>query len=234
MKLTALHKFGDDDLNPKEFVIYRARLNFFAFLFTSKVWIFLILVGFAILILALIYGDSIGFMIDPTITWGIWIFALIFLLYGGYRLSIRFIDWLYDEDIITNQRIIDYNQEFLFAKEVSTASMKSVEDVILVQKGILKILFDYGTLDVQTSASAKSVSADGLGRWLLLEDISKPKAVQHLIDQIVYRVKKEVSIDAEELLISCGLINGDLNEYFVVKKTGKWRLRVKKLLGWDF
>jgi len=230
MSLTALHRFGDDDLNPKEVVIYRARLHFIAFIVSSKTWIVLSLIGFVILFYAYLYRSSIGFLQDTTITIGVILFASLFLLYGGYKFSVRFIDWLYDEDIITNQRVVDYNQKYLFAKEVSTANMKAIEDVILVKKGILRTFFDYGTLDIQTSATARITGPNGLGKYLLLEDIAQPKRVQHLIDNIAFRVKKEVTIDPDELLIGCGLLEGNLEEYFIVKKSVHWKERIRKLV----
>lgn len=232
MALTALHRFGPGDLNPNEQIIYRAHLHFVAFLISSKTWIVLIGVGIAILILAFLFHAQIGFFMDRTITIGVFLFVSLFLVYPGYRLAVRFVDWIYDEDIITNQRVIDYDQKFLFSKDMSTASMKSVEDIILHQAGFIRNFFNYGTLDVQTPASGSHSVPGQIGKYLVLYDVARPVQVQRLIDEIVYRVKRSITVDPEEVLISCGLKSGDLDQYFVVKKTGHWKDRVKKLLGW--
>lgn len=232
MPITALHRFGPKDLNPNEIIIYRAHLNFIAFLLSSKLFILFLLIGFGILFLSFWYRESIGFLIDETITGGIFLFAGIFLVYGGYKFAYRFIDWLYDEDIITNQRVIDYNQKFLFSKDLTTASMRSIENIILIQDGVIQTLFNFGTLDVQTSASGTHGKPGELGQYLVLNDISRPRQVQQLIDEISYRIKREVEVDREEVLIKSGLIKGDLDDYFVVKKTRGWKGRVKKLLNW--
>lgn len=232
MPLTALHRFGPEDMNPGEIVIYRAHLSFVAFLMRSKPGFFFMLIGLVVFVLAWMYGDAIGFLVDSTVTVGILLFASLPFLYGLIRFKIILVDWIYDEDVITNQRVIDYNQKFLFDREQSTANMKSVENVILFQKGIMRTLFDYGSLDVQTAATSRRPQSGDLNQFLLLDDVKHPKKVQRLIDEIANRVKNGIPVDREEMLIMCGLKKGDLGDYFIVKKSRGWKGRVKKLLKW--
>lgn len=232
MAITALHRFGTDDLNPNETIIYRAHLNFISFIVSSKFFILSLALGIAILAVSFVYRTTIGFLIDETITIGVIMVAGIFLGWGGYKFFHRSIDWWYDEDIITDQRVIDYNQKFLFSKDLTTASMRSIENIILIQDGLLQTLFNYGVLDVQTSATGGHGGVGGKGNYLIMNDISRPKQVQQLIDEIAYRAKREIDIDPDEVLIKSGLKKGDLTEYFVVKKTKGWRKRVMKLMGW--
>lgn len=205
MALTALHRFGPGDLNPGEEIIYRARLNFVAFLLSIKVWLLLIIVGVGILVLSYFFRADIGFLIDSTITIGVVLFSLLFLIPGLYEFFYLFIDWLYDEDIITTQRVVDYNQKFLFSKDLTTASMKSIENTILEQAGVLRTFFNFGNLSVQTSAAGAYTTPGAFGKYLVLENISRPKQVQRLIDEIAHRVKKEVHVDKDEVLKLCGL-----------------------------
>lgn len=205
MALTALHRFGPEDLNPDEEIIYRARLNFVAFLVSIKLWLFLIFVAIAIISLSYLFRAEIGFLIDSTITLGITLFALLFLIPGLYEFFYLFVDWLYDEDIITNQRVVDYNQKFLFSKDLTTANMKSIENVILEQGGVLQTFFNFGNLSVQTSAAGAYARPGDFGKYLVLQNISRPKQVQRLIDEIAHRVKKEVVVDKDEVLRVCGL-----------------------------
>jgi|CXWL01.1.fsa_nt_gi hypothetical protein len=203
MALTALHRFGPEDLNPEEFIIYRARLSFVAFLLSLKLWVLMMLLAFFVLVSAYWYRTSVGFFIDPTITLGISLVFLLLFLPGAYRFSVRLIDWLYDEDVITNQRVIDYNQKFLFSKDLTTANMRSVEDIILTQNGFIQTFFNYGDLSVQTSGLRNA--PEEFSRYLILSHISRPKQVQRLIDEVAHRVKKEVVIDKDEVLKLCGL-----------------------------
>lgn len=232
MPITALHRFGPKDMNPGEIIIYRAHLSFPAFLIRSKPGVFFMLIGLAVFFLAWMYGDVVGFLVDTTVTVGILLFASLPFVYGLIRFATILVDWLYDEDVITNQRVIDYNQKFLFNREQSTANMKSVENVILFQKGIFRTLFDYGSLDVQTAATSRLPRPGELNEFLVLDDVRHPKKLQRLIDEIANRVKNGVLVDREEMLIMCGLKQGDLDEYFVIKKSRGWKSRVKKLLNW--
>lgn len=233
MPLTALHRFGPEDLNPGEQVIYRAHLSFVAFLFRAKKGIFIFSLGIAVLLLAYYYRHFIGFLEESTITVGVLIFVAFPILIGLFHFKVKLIDWIYDEDVITNQRVIDYNQKFLFDRELSTANMKSVENVLLFQKGILRTLFDYGSLDVQTAGTSKQPRAGSLNDFLLLDDVKHPKNVQRLVDEIANRVKSGIAIDREEMLIMCGLKTGTLDEYFVIRKTKGWKKRIKKILKWS-
>ena len=198
MPITSLHRFGPEDLNPDEVIIYRARLNFIAFLIKSWLGFFLVVIGFGILLASYVYRARVGFLIDETITIGIILLVLLFILGGGYHFFLHLLDWIYDEGVITSQRVIDYNQKALFSDELATANMRSVESIIVDQEGVIRTFFNYGTLRVETSGKDFEQS-------LLLADISKPKQVQRLIDEVSNRVKKEVNVDREEVLKVCGL-----------------------------
>ncbi|MDF2379731.1 MAG: hypothetical protein P1V18_05980 [Candidatus Gracilibacteria bacterium] len=231
MDFLGLHRFGEGDLNPGEEIIYRANLYWLAFLRKSLVGLLLMTLGFVIILFAFIYPT--GFIEDPSITIGVLIFAGLPFFIGLYQFTKRLIDFVYDEDIITNQRVIDYNQSFFFSREQSTANLKSVENVNLIQNGVLRSLFDFGTLQVQTAASSSFSAPGSRPRFLLLDDIPLPQQVQRLIDEISHRVKSDIQIDKEELLMVCGLMKGDLENYLVVKKSRGWKDRVKKLMRWS-
>ncbi len=108
---------------------------------------FLILFGIALLVLAHHYGSIIGFPKQFTTALGVYLLASL-LLPGVYRFMRVLIDWYYDESIITNQRIIIHDQQGIFAEGVVTASMRSVEEVTLLQKGFLRTIFDFRSLEV--------------------------------------------------------------------------------------
>lgn len=203
MALTALHRFDEDDLNPDEVIIYRAHLSFVAFLMSAIPSIIEIAGALLTIGLAFWYRKDIGFLDDEIVTFGILVAFGGFLAYGTYRFSVRLIDFIYDEDVITNQRVIDYNQKFLFSRDQSTANMNAITNTILNQSGILRTLFDYGILQVQTAASDIS---GGASNYLILHDVKRPKQIQRLIDEISHRVKSRTEIIPAEVLKACELI----------------------------
>jgi len=200
-----LHRFGIEDLNPSEEIIYRANLFILAYFRRSILGWTLLGLGFLALGVAYIFRENIGFLTDSTITSGIVISTALLFLPGLYQTFSKLIDFLYDEDIITNQRVIDYNQKFFFSHEQSTAHHRTIENVNLIQDGIFRSLFDYGTLQVQTAASGSFTTPGQQPRFLLLDDVKHPRNVQRLIDELAHRVKGGHPINTRELLQMCAL-----------------------------
>ncbi|MDP3975746.1 MAG: hypothetical protein Q8P95_02405, partial [bacterium] len=95
------------------------------------------------------------------------------------------------------------------------------------QDGILRALFDFGNLVIQTAASGRHVGS-GSSEHLLVEDIAHPKKVQRLIDEVSYRVKHHIRIDRDELLKICGLPVPRLGEFEALLK--RFAERLRKLL----
>jgi len=75
------------------------------------------------------------------------LFILGFFLVG-------WIDYYLDVVIVTDSRIVDVNQDRLFARSIAEANLADVEDVNAEVKGILNTLFHFGTVYVQTAGTA--------------------------------------------------------------------------------
>lgn len=202
MPITSLRIFKESDLNPNEMIIYKTRMHPVSFVIGSINPLAQMAVGILIIATAYLYRDTIGFLDDGLNTFGIFLFAGIFLLWGAYQLILEIIDWIFDQYIVTNQRVIVENQDSLFSEGIVTANMRSVEEVNLTQKGFLRTVFDFGMLEVKTAARTDEIRE---GQNLILTDIPKPKKVQRLIDEIAFRVKREVDVVPEEVLKACGL-----------------------------
>ncbi|GEM_PF-5521663 len=202
MPLTALDRFSAEDLNPQETIVYRTHISFAEFFIRSIPFFFTIVLGILVLFLASFYGSRIGFPEQSFTTFGVFLLAAFFLIPGSYRLISALIDRSYDESIITNQRVVIHDQHGLFGEGVVTASIRSVEEVTLLQKGFLRTIFDFGSLQVKTAARGEGNST---GESLTLVEIPRPRRVQKLIDEIAYRVKREVEVVPEEVLKVCGL-----------------------------
>lgn len=198
MALTALDRFSDDDLNPDEVIIYRTRIDLVAFFIRSVPSLVIVILGIAILLFAIRYQVNIGFLSDSFVTLGVLLGAALLFIPGAYRLFHHFLDWFYDESIVTNQRVVSNNQDTLFSEQFVTANIRSVEELSVNQNGFLQTIFDFGTVMIRTAAKAD-------GHQIVFVDIPKPKNVQRLIDEIGNRVKKEVRVNKDEVLKVCGL-----------------------------
>ena len=66
---------------------------------------------------------------------------------------IGWIDFYFDIHIVTNERVIDIDQNGLFNRRVSELSLDNVEDASNSTVGILPNIFNYGNVEIQTAGT---------------------------------------------------------------------------------
>lgn len=85
----------------------------------------------------------------------------IVLLGSGYVLVIwtffmtRFVDYYLDTWIVTNDKILNVEQNGLFSRTVSELDLAKVQDVTSEVKGIVPTIFNYGNLYIQTAGEVE-------------------------------------------------------------------------------
>lgn len=147
--------------------------------------------------------------------WGIAIF-LVLLVFGisyGIRQSVLY---ALNALMITNQRIVDFDQRGMFDRVVSEASYEKIQDVSITVKGVWQTLLNYGDLQIQTAGNQVTLE---------IKDILHPQRIQDLITQ-VQKQQRESSgpeeLSAKELLTLVQKI-----------KTGVGEEEFKRLAGLD-
>ncbi|PIY96633.1 MAG: hypothetical protein COY66_03820 [Candidatus Kerfeldbacteria bacterium CG_4_10_14_0_8_um_filter_42_10] len=118
--------------------------------------------------------------------WGVLIFFLLLLFGLGFGARFLFL-WYFNAFVITNQRIIDFDQRGLFEKTVSESIYEKIQDVSFKKKGIFSTILNYGTIVIQTA---------GTNANLEIRNIFEPEKIQELITEIQ---KKGLKKGAEEL-----------------------------------
>ncbi|MCW1892584.1 MAG: PH domain-containing protein [Candidatus Uhrbacteria bacterium] len=78
-----------------------------------------------------------------------------FFLFTWLFVFQNFIDWYLDVWIVTNQRIINIEQNGLFGRTMSELRLYNVQDVTSTTNGFLQSMFNYGNVTIQTSAEKK-------------------------------------------------------------------------------
>jgi len=154
---------------PGEEVVKIIRRDFF--ILFKKIVLFLLLVfffgAFSLIILSTY----------PVVTEQIYFPALV-LAASGYLLFVwlffffSFIDYYLDVWIITNERIINIEQQGLFSRIISEQRLFRIQDVTSEVTGVLPTVFKYGNVYVQTAAEK--------GRFSF-EQISDPNGVRDII-----------------------------------------------------
>lgn len=117
--------------------------------------------------------------------WVIYLMCIWFVLF--YRLTMHSLDvW-----IVTNERIIDSLQLGLFRRKVSELHLESIQDISVNTSGIIQSYFDYGNIEIQTSATAQR---------FLFEDAPHPIAVKDKIMDTAkeYEMERERMFDDQK------------------------------------
>lgn len=73
-----------------------------------------------------------------------------YLISFGY-LFINFLIWYFNAYLITNERVVDIDFIGLTYKQVSTARIEKIQDVTFKVGGVIRPLFNYGDVFVQTA-----------------------------------------------------------------------------------
>lgn len=124
---------------------------------TNFIWILnaLILISVPI-ILYLIH--SLGLFSINFIPFSFIAFFLVFyyfFLISGF-IFVHLITWFYNISIVTNKRIIDIDFASLVFENVDATTLSKVEDVGYAQIGIIRSVFDYGDVHVQTAGASSN------------------------------------------------------------------------------
>ena len=109
-------------------------------------------------------------------------YALLIMLGGIYYLSAiliffnSFLDLELDVWIVTNYRIIAIEQKGLFNRTFSEHYIERVQDVSAAQKGILQTMFNYGDVQIQTSAEQEK---------FVFNDVHQPVEIAEKINSLL-------------------------------------------------
>jgi hypothetical protein len=115
--------------------------------------------------------DRFGFM-----TYLLWyIFILVYILE-------KFLSWLYNVYIVTDERIIDVDFHSLIYKKISETKIDKIEDVTYVQGGFVESFFNYGTVFIQTAAEKREFE---------FEHVTQPARVAKVLNQLILQEEQE-------------------------------------------
>ena len=129
------------------FVLHRHPITFIPIIF---LFIILLLVPVAVyFLISTIY---------PSLLFKAPIFQLGVLLGSIYYLSIylffyaQFIDFYLDIWIVTNDRIVDIEQNNLFNRTITEVDLFRIQDVTTNVEGVFPTIFKYGVVDIKTAS----------------------------------------------------------------------------------
>ncbi len=168
------------------------RENEHVVLFLRRHWVALFAIAVAFLFLVgvpLLLG---WFFVDIVEVWlsHPWLGPLIVLVSSMYFLSIwlfaflEFTDYYLDTWIVTNERIINTEQEGLFHRTASELDLTAVQDTTAEIRGIFQTMLTYGNVFVQTAGEK--------GRFHF-KNIDNPEQVKEIINKLVDEDKRRMA-----------------------------------------
>ncbi|MBI2473115.1 PH domain-containing protein [Candidatus Uhrbacteria bacterium] len=115
---------------------------------------------------------------------GLAIFAI--WLFSGVLLLVRaYLTWSRTVFVVTDMRVIDYDQKGFFHRVVTQTRFDQIDEVSYHIKGIFPTLFGYGTLQLQLQGSSADIQ---------VEQVKRPNRIADLINDL--RRESEISDSA--------------------------------------
>ncbi len=68
-----------------------------------------------------------------------------------------FLSWFFSVNIVTNKRVIDVDFENLIYRKITDAKLENIEDVTVKMGSVIRTLFDFGDVLIQTAAEVPEV-----------------------------------------------------------------------------
>ncbi len=73
-----------------------------------------------------------------------------------------FLSWFFSVNIITNKRVIDVDFVNLIYRKITDAKIENIEDATVQMGSVIRTLFDYGDVLIQTAAEVPEVEFQGV------------------------------------------------------------------------
>ncbi len=117
-----------------------------------------IIIDFMLIPLAItvVYTRINASSLDPTTIYAIIVLGSVYALCVLSLFLFGFVDYYLDVDIVTNERVVDIEQNGFFHRTISELYLEQVEDVTAEVKGVLPTLFNFGNIYIQTAGEREN------------------------------------------------------------------------------
>ncbi len=112
----------------------------------------------------------VAFFYEYYIFLGAFAFFLFFSVWAFYAYFV----WVRDRYIVTDHRIIDYDQWGIFKRSLREAPLDKVQDITINVHGFLGTIFHYGDVVLQTASETS----------LILEEVPAPEKIQRILSDL--------------------------------------------------
>lgn len=159
--------FPGQQANEKVHLVFRQ--HWAVLLMKLSLWFALLIAYFAIDYISIAYLPNI---LDQAFIPLIQVFKIVFLMFLALGLFMIFVLYYLNMSIVTNERIVDIEQEGLLHHTISELHLDQIQDVTAEVHGLPENLFDYGDVYIQTAGETQR---------FLFHKIPNPTKVTQLI-----------------------------------------------------
>lgn len=168
---------------PDEHVFIVVRKHWFVLIQKFLIIFFFAAVPF------LINSSLVETLADSEVAMFIWFLTIMFYLYLWYAAFFQIMLYLMDIWIITDHRIIDSEQYWLFSRSVAELNLKNIQDISVEINGFFPTLLNFGNLEIQTAGAANK---------FFLSGVANPIEVKNMITKAQRSFKKLHPKDQQE------------------------------------
>lgn len=168
--------FEDQELGEKPLLILRRHFV------TNLHWIVISAILFAVPLFFIPFFSTLSvfdFLQLPTRY--LVIFAIFYYLISFTYLFVNFITWYFNISLITDKKVIDIDYSNIVYKNVAATKHSLLQDASYSQIGVLRSLFDYGDVLVQTAGSLDNFT---------FRAVPKPERVVKIVEELIGRGEK--------------------------------------------
>lgn len=94
-----------------------------------------------------------------------------------------FLEWYFNVTIITNEKVIDVDFEYLLYKGVDLAPLSKIEETDSITAGFLGTVFNFGNVRVQTAGATIAIE---------MKNIPQPAAVSDMILDLIGKPHQKI------------------------------------------
>jgi len=104
------------------------------------------------------------------------VLTIFYYLFTTTFIFISFITWYFNLNIVTEKRIVDIEFEGVVYKNVSATKITLVQDVSFSQVGVIRTVFDYGDVLIQTAGTIDN---------FIFEAVPRPEDAVHIVENLI-------------------------------------------------
>ena len=114
--------------------------------------------------------------------------AFWYLLVFGYSLE-KFLQWYFSVNVVTDERIVDFDFHHITFKQVTDANIDKIQDVTYKVSGVAGTFFNFGDILVQTASEIPNLEFQSVANPDVVADILQDLRIEEEVEKLEGRLR---------------------------------------------